>query len=88
MDLDNGGGIPEITRFQEHFHEYKIALYEGLNRDSIILEGQVEFTKRIHLLLDDVIRHYHVMTNLTDAMEKQQVCKSYNKGCRRDVTHV
>ena len=27
IDLKNGGGIPELTRFQEHFHEYKIVVY-------------------------------------------------------------
>ena len=27
IDLNNGGGIPELTRFQDHFHEYKIGVY-------------------------------------------------------------
>ena len=31
IDLKNEGRIPEITRFQEHFHEYKIVVYSGLN---------------------------------------------------------
>jgi hypothetical protein len=29
IDLTNGGGIPELIRFQEHFHEYKIVVYDG-----------------------------------------------------------
>ena len=31
IDLKKGGGIPELTRFQEHFHEYKFVVYLGLN---------------------------------------------------------
>ena len=27
IDLDNGAAIPELTRFQEHFHEYKRVVY-------------------------------------------------------------
>jgi hypothetical protein len=28
IDLTQGGGIPELIRFQEHFHEYKIVVYD------------------------------------------------------------
>ena len=73
IDLTNGGGIPELIRFQEHFHEYKIVVYDGLNCDSILFEGQVEYPKRINLLYDDANRHYHVITNLTGAMAKKYV---------------
>ena len=52
IDLKNGGGIPELTRFQEHFHEYQIAVYSGLNCDSIVYQGHVESHKRINLLFD------------------------------------
>jgi len=38
-DLSNGAGIPEIVRFQEHFREYKIVVYHGLNCDNSILKG-------------------------------------------------
>ena len=41
IDLQKGGGIPEIQRFQEHYTEFKIVLYRGLNCDDINLEGQV-----------------------------------------------
>jgi hypothetical protein len=34
-DLSNGGGLPELTSFQEHFCDYKIGGYDGLNCDSI-----------------------------------------------------
>jgi phosphoribosylanthranilate isomerase len=54
ITMDNGAGIPEQIRFQEHFHEYKIVLYGGLNCDNIIFEGQVESPKRLNLLYDDV----------------------------------
>jgi hypothetical protein len=65
INLDNGGGIPELIRFQKHFKEYRIVVYEGLNCDQIIFYGQNEAPKRLNLLFDDVTRHYHVINNLT-----------------------
>jgi len=73
--LTNGGGIPELIRFQEHFYDYKIVFYDGLHCDTILFEGQVESTKRINLLYDDINQHYHVITNLTGAMAKRYVCR-------------
>jgi len=54
IDLPNGGGIPEHIRFQEHFGDYKIVVYDGLYCDNIIFEGQMGSSKRINLLFDDV----------------------------------
>ena len=65
IDMKNGGGIAELTRFQEHFHEYKIVVYSGVNCDSIMYQGHVESDKRINLLFDEVTRHYYVIGNLT-----------------------
>ena len=31
IHVSNGADIPEIVRFQEHFREYKIMVYQGLN---------------------------------------------------------
>jgi hypothetical protein len=31
INLSNGGGIPELTRFQEHFRQYKIVVYHGMS---------------------------------------------------------
>ena len=50
-NLANGGEIPELIRFQEHFHEYKIVIYGGLRCDSILFEGKAESSKRINLLI-------------------------------------
>ena len=36
ISLDNGGGIPELQRFQDHFRQYKIVVYTGLNCDEIM----------------------------------------------------
>lgn len=88
IDLDNGAGIPELTKFQEHFHDYKIVVYEGLNCDSIMFEGQVAFSTRLNLLYDDVTRYYHVIINLTSALAKRYVCKACNTRCKRDVAHI
>jgi hypothetical protein len=57
IDLDNRGGIPELEHFQDHFNQYKIVVYMGLNCDIIIFEGHVETSDRINLLYDDTSRH-------------------------------
>jgi hypothetical protein len=88
INLDNGGGIPELIKFQEHFKEYRIVVYEGMNCDQILFDGQNEEPKCLNLLFDDVTRHYHVINNLTCAMAKQYVCKACSKGCQRGITHV
>ena len=43
-----------------------------------MLDGQVDSTKRINLLYDDVERLYHVIVNMTGAMAKKYVCKACN----------
>jgi len=34
-DLSAGGGVPELMRFQEHFKEYRIVVFGGLNCEDI-----------------------------------------------------
>ena len=51
IDLANGREIPEIIKFQEHFKEYRIVVFGGLNCDDSVL-GQVGSEKRINLLYD------------------------------------
>jgi len=80
IDLKNGGGIEELTRFQEHFHEYKNVVYSGLNCYCIMYQGHVEFDKRINLLFDEITRHYHVIGNLTGAMAKRYIWEGCNQG--------
>ena len=70
IDVAVGGGIPEINRFQEHFWNYKIVVYQGLGCADIMFEGQVDSSKHINLLYDDVERH-HVITNLAGAMAER-----------------
>ena len=86
IDLSRGGGVPELMRFQEHFKEYNIVVFGGLNCEDIIFDGWVESEKRMNLVYDDVKRHYHVINNFTGAMTRQYVCRGCNKGCRRGVT--
>jgi hypothetical protein len=71
IDLTKGVGIPVLERFQTHFREYKIVVYEGLNCDSVMFKGHVESSKRLNVLYDDVTRHYHVFGNLTAAMARR-----------------
>jgi len=87
IDLSNGAGISELVRFQEHFREYKIVVYRSLNCDNIIFEGQVDSTKRLNILYDDVERHY-VIANLKGAVARKYVCKGWNKVCTSNVTHA
>ena len=75
VELSNNAGIPELVRFQEHFREYKIVLYQGLSCDNFMFEGQVDSSKRLNILYDDVERHYHVTANLTGAMAIRYVFK-------------
>ena len=64
IDLQNGGGINDLQRFQDHFTEYRI-LFGGLDCEYIIFDGQVKSEKKgINLLYGDVNRYYHVTTNL------------------------
>jgi len=88
INLDRGGGIRELERFQDHFKEYRIVVFAGLNCEKIYFDGQVNSEKRINLLYDDVNHHYHVITNVTGAMARRYVCKGCNKECRRDVSHM
>ena len=53
IDLQNGDGVHEIQQFQDHFSEYKIDVYGGLNCEDIIFEGRVISEKRFNLLYDD-----------------------------------
>jgi hypothetical protein len=71
IDLSNGGGLPELTSFQEHFCDYKIVVYDGLNCNSLLFDGQAELSQRFNLLYDYVTRHYNVIGSLTGAMAKK-----------------
>jgi hypothetical protein len=45
IDLTNGGGIPGLMKFQEHFKQYRI-VFGGLNCSDIIFYGQFESEKK------------------------------------------
>jgi len=49
IDLASGGGTPELARFQEHFSEYKIVVYQGLRCDKIMFERLVESIKNVSI---------------------------------------
>jgi len=85
--LTNGGGITELTRFQEYYKEYRIIVYGGLNCEDMTFDGVNESEKIIYLLYDETTRHYHVINILTGAMAKRYVCEGCGKWCRRDQTH-
>jgi hypothetical protein len=70
IDLTHGGGIPELIKFQEHYKEYRIVVFGGLNCKDLVFDGQVESEKRINLLYDDVTHHYHVINSVTGALSR------------------
>jgi hypothetical protein len=39
ISLTEGGGIPQLIKFQEHFRQYKITVYQGLACEDVIFEG-------------------------------------------------
>jgi len=71
IDLTRGGRITELNRSQERIRDYKIVVYQGLGCDDIMYEGEVDSSKHLNLLYDDVESHYHVITNLTGALDKK-----------------
>jgi hypothetical protein len=50
IEVRNGGGIPELRKFQEHHSQYRIVVYSGLQFDNIMFDGQVNASTRINLL--------------------------------------
>jgi hypothetical protein len=87
IDFTNGGGIPELIRFQEHLEEYRFVVFGGLNCKDIMFDGQVQSEKRINLLYDDVTHYYHVINSMTGALSRQIVCKSCNNECQSGFMH-
>jgi hypothetical protein len=80
--------ISERTKFQLHFHEYKIVVYSGFNYENIMYEGNTDSNKRIKLLFNEVTQHYHVIAIMTRAMAKRYVCEVCNKCCKYGVVHT
>ena len=87
IDLTNGGGIPELMQFQDHFKEYRIVVFGGLNFEDIVFDGQVESEKRINLLYDDVSHNYLVINSVTCVFYRQYFCKGCNKRFVSGVAH-
>jgi len=88
IDLTNGAGFLELARSQKHFGEYKILVYQAISCDNVMFERQVESSKRINLIYDEVDRHHHVIINPTSAMARRYVCRTGKKSCISDATHI
>jgi len=41
ISLTECGGIPQLIKFQEHFRQYRITVYQGMACEDVIFEGQV-----------------------------------------------
>jgi len=71
INLDHGGGIKVLAQFQEYLKDYRIVVFSVLNCEDITFDGQVLTEKKINLLYDEIERHYHVISNITDAKAKK-----------------
>jgi len=40
INLTNGGGFPQLIKFQEHFKKYRIVVFGGLHCGDIVFDGQ------------------------------------------------
>ena len=83
VDLSRGGGVRELMRFQQHFKEYRIVVFKGLECKDIMFDGKVDSEKRLNLVYDEVHHHFHVINNVTGALSQQYFCKGCNKGYGR-----
>jgi len=54
----------------------------------MMYEGQIDSSKQLNLLYDDVERHYNVITNVTGAMARRYVCNACHKSCWSAITRV
>ena len=77
VNLTNGGGLKELEHFQNYLSDYKIIVYDGLNPDRFILNGNSLSNKKLYLLYDLDTEHYNVITNLKAAMAKWYICNAY-----------
>ena len=69
IDLSRGGEVPELLRFQEHFKEYRIVVFGGLNCEDIFRRtGRI---RKKNLVYNDVHRDFHVINSLTGALTRQ-----------------
>jgi hypothetical protein len=48
--LEEGGIFRELAQFQEHYQEYRIVVFTGINCEDILLDGHGESIKRIDLI--------------------------------------
>ena len=80
IDVSNGGGIRDPTRFQGHYTKKRIIVYGGLILRTCV--SMVEMNqKRESICCMTRTSHYHVITKLTSVMAKRYVCEGCGKGC-------
>jgi len=83
IDLSRGGAVPELMRFQQHFKEYRIVVFRGLDCKDVMFDGQVDSEKRIILVYDDVQHHFYMIKKVTGALSRKYFCNGCNKGCEK-----
>jgi hypothetical protein len=87
ISLTEGGGIPLLIKFQEHFRPYKITVYRGLACKDIIFKGQVDSPKKINLLYDDVEQHLSRDREYNGRDAKRFMCSACKKSSSSVATH-
>lgn len=73
VDLENGGGIDEIDKFQQYLqNEYNINVYSSRDGRSVYYKSRHQNRKHINLLLDN--GHYSVIKSLTAVFASSYFC--------------
>ena len=70
INLSNGGGLQELQKFSDHFQNYRIVVYSGLNSNDIMYDSGLVGKQTIYLLYDAEHKHYNVITNITGCFWK------------------
>ena len=56
-------GVAEIAAIQKTLPDYQINIYAGRGGGALIYQGP-ETSRKLHLILDEVKKHYHVVTSM------------------------
>ena len=56
-------GVPEIAAIQKTLPDYQINVYNGRGGDALIYRGP-KASRKLYFMLDEVKKHYHVITSL------------------------
>jgi hypothetical protein len=87
LNHTNGGGIPELRKFQDHLTDYTITVFTDVLGRETIFKGppstQCHPRNNIDILLDEKENHYYTILNIQGAFS----CKFYCRNCKVRFEH-